>query len=708
MEEPERLRHTAWETAGVCAVAAVLSLLALRAGGWWSKGVVGGGDAWQNLWNIDHVQRALRGETPLFFSNRVWAPEGASLRAHTLSPVNSVPAAILASKVGLFAAYNTLVLFSFVLATATSYRLARHLGASVPGAAAGAFVFAFAPERMARATGHLNLLSIGWLPLALEGLLVASRETGRRRVAGILLGVLGLAALAYSDWYLALMGAISAGSFALFEVTRCPRERRGGVAVALGASGLLAILAVLPTALSLAREQGAGPMTGHDPNRYSASVTSLLVPSRVQLLSDLTPALTARERLTVWEGSNYLGFVPLVATLAVSMGRRRHREIDFALAAGAVSLVLSLGPKLWVFSRQLDVPLPYALFEKLMPPLRLGGAVARFQALAFLPLMLGTALAATCMLKAGRGARWAAAVAVCLLLVEYGPRDPGHSVWPFDPPDPVMAAISRSAVPGNVLDVDPGNLDMIHQLEHGRPQIFGCLSRAPAAQLRRRLEDPVLGAFLEPDRQVPALPRASVAALLRHRWGVAFVISPSFPEFEAKARALGLPEIGRSERGDRALAFGVPDDPLPPIKRVDFGKIAEDPVEALREGIIFDGLYGPEEVPLDGRREPGCWSMAAVSLLVPLTPGEYTLRVAAPRPVPPRIQIRWGTGRTVSQRIERTLEVTLHVAPEDRLSDGMVQFRLDVEPTYPEPGRHGRDLGVFLISMARRSPGEPR
>lgn len=666
---------------------------------------MGGGDAWNNLWNIDHVQRALRGETPLFFSNRVWAPEGASLRAHTLSPANSIPAAILASHVGLFAAYNTLVLFSFVLAAATSYRLARRLGASKAGAAVGALVFSFAPERMARATGHLNLLSIGWLPLALEGLLLASRETGRRRAAGIVLGALGLAALAYSDWYLALMGAMAAGSFALFEVARAPQARRGGVVFALGASALLAVLAVLPTGVDLLREQGARQMTGHDPNLYSTSVTSLVVPSRVQLLSDLTQALTARERLTVWEGSNYLGFVPLVATLVVSIGRRRQRDLDFALFAGAVSLILSFGPKLWVFSRQLNVPLPYALLEKALPPLRLGGAVARFQALAFLPLMLGTAFAATRLLRAERGARWTAAICGCLLLVEYAPRDPGHAVWPFDPPDPVMASISKSRVPGNVLDVDAGNLDMIHQLEHGRPQIFGCLSRTPWEPLKRRIQDPVLGAFLDRGRPMPALPRASVAALLRHRWNVAFVVSPSFPEFESKARALGLPEVGQSDRWDQAIVFSVPDDPLPPTEVVDFYRIARNPIEGIREGIMAEGLYGPETVVLDGRREPGCWSAGTVSLFAPLSPGDYTLRVAAPRPVPCRIRIRWGTGRAVSQRIDRTLEVALHIGPQDRLSDGMVKFSLNVAPTYREPGRHGRDLGVFLMSVIPRGSG---
>jgi len=700
MPAPKRPRHFATETALVSVLALLLALAALRAGAWWSRGVVGGGDAWQMLWSIDHVQRALRGEEPLFFSARVWAPEGASLRAHGLSLTNTVPAAVVASRFGLFAGYNIMVLFSFVLAAATSYRLARRLGASALGAALGALVFAFAPQRMARALGHLNLLSIGWIPLALEGLLLASRETGRRRIGGILLGAFGMAALAYSEWYLALMGAMTAASFALFECARAPRERRAGTAAAMALSGLVALAAVLPTAMALARESAAQKVTGHDPNCYSTSVTSLVIPSRVQLVSRLTPALTARERLTVEEGSNYLGFVPLVATLAVAFGRRRERELDFALVAGGISLVLSLGPALWVFSRPLDFPLPYSLLERVLPVLRLGGAAARFQALAFLPLALGTALWATRLLAAGRRALWIVAPATALLLVEFAPADPGHAVWPFDPPDPAMVAISSSGIPGNVLDVDPGNLNMIHQLQHGRPQIFGCISRTPPVPLARRLQDPILRTFLEPDRPAPALPRAAAAALLRHRWHVAFVISPSFPEFESKARALGFPEIVRSERGDRAVVFGVPDDPLPSIGRVDFEKVARG-VEGIPEGIVADGLHGPETPVLDSGEEPGCWSGRDVSLFAPLRPGDYRLRVAAPRPMPPRMTLRWGAGREVSVRVDRTLEVALPIARDDRLADGMVELEIRVTPTYREPGKNGRELGVFLISIAR-------
>jgi len=690
-------RRLAREAAAVCGAALLLALFALRAGPWWSRGVVGTGDAWQTLWNIDHVGRAFRGEEPFWSSPRVFAPEGASLRAHTLSPANTVPAALLASVAGLFTAYNTVLLLTFALAAGASYRLARRLGASPAGAALGALVFAFAPQRMARTLGHLNLLAIGWLPAALEGLLVASRGAGRRRAAGVLAGAAGLVLLAFSDWYLALMGALTAASFAAFEVARAPRPRRAGTAGALAAAGLLAFVMVFPAARALARETAG--LAGHDARAASASLTSLFIPSKSQVLFRVAPSLAAREGTTAEESGNYLGFVPLAALAAAAIGRRRERELDFALAAGAASLVLALGPVLRIFSSPTGIPLPYALLEKLIPALRLGGAVNRFQALAFLPLALGVAFAASRLLAEGR--RASVLAGTLLLAAEFAPADPGHSVWPFDPPDPAMAAIALSPAPGIVLDVDPGNLDMIHQLEHDRPQVLGCLSRTPPAALSRRLADPVIGPLLDESAPASGLSTAVAAAWLRHRWNVAFVLSPGFPEFERRARALGFPEIARSGRGDRAVVFRVPEEPVPDVEGVEFHDVAGNPPGGRKKGIFFEGLYGPERVPFGGPPEPGCWTRADVLLVVPLAPGSYRLRLGAPSDTRPAVAIRWGTHGADAGPFEGILEIPLPVGAGDRTPDGMVRVTMKVAPTLREERTGGRELGVYLVSLSK-------
>ncbi len=168
------------ESVAVSAGALAVTLALLRVRPDWARGVIGGLDAWQNLWNLAHVDRALRTGGPLFFSSEVWAPEGARLWAHTLSLTNAVPGALLSRWIGFPAAYNFLVVVAFVLAAVATYRLSRRLGMGIPGSALAGFVFAFAPQHAVRAAGHLNLLGSGWIPLALEGLVVAAREEGRR------------------------------------------------------------------------------------------------------------------------------------------------------------------------------------------------------------------------------------------------------------------------------------------------------------------------------------------------------------------------------------------------------------------------------------------------------------------------------------------------------------------------------------------------
>jgi hypothetical protein len=493
------------------------------------------------------------------------------------------------------------------------------------------------------------------------------------------------------------MGGLAAASFAAFEVARAPRPRRAGTALALGAAGLLALATVFPAARALARETAG--LAGHDARAAGASLTSLLVPSRVQLVSRLTPAATGRERTTPEEGGNYLGFVPLAALVWISCGRARERELDFALVAGAASLVLALGPVLRVFSTPTGIPLPYALLEKLVPALRLVGAVNRFQALAFLPLALGVAFAASRLLAGGR--RAAVLVGTLLLAAEFAPADPGHSVWPFDPPDPAMAAISGSPAPGIVLDIDPGNLDMIHQLQHGRPQVLGCLSRTPPAALSRRLADPVIGPLLDESTPASGLSPAVAGAWLRHRWNVAFVVSPGFPEFERRARALGFPEIATSDRGDRAVVFRVPEEPVPDVAGVDFHGVAGGPLGGRKKGIFFEGLYGPERVPFGGPPEPGCWTRGEVVLLVPLAPGSYRLRLGAPSDTRPTVAIRWGAREARVGPFEGISEVPLLVVGADRTPDGMVRIAMNVAPTLREDRKGGRELGVFLVSLSK-------
>ena len=140
----------------------------------------------------------------------------------------------------------------------------------------------------------------------------------------------------------------------------------------------------------------------------------------------------------------------------------RRREIDFALVAGGIALVLSLGPQPRVFDRLLDVPLPWSVLERIFPALDFGGCVNRFEALAFLPLALATALAFERLLARRTrtlGGSRPRGRAPSRGRVRAG--DPGVMESPFAKDDPALTAIARAGATeigedSVVLDVDPG------------------------------------------------------------------------------------------------------------------------------------------------------------------------------------------------------------------------------------------------------------
>jgi hypothetical protein len=543
------------ESVFVGGISTVIALLSLRVRPDWTRGVIGGGDAWSNLWNLHHIDRALQcGCTP-FFTDQLWAPEGTRLVSHTLSISSTVPGSLLGRVVGFPLAYNILVLGSFVLAAVTMYRLVRRLGVAPGPALVGALVFAFAPHRSARALGHLNLLGSGWIPLGLEGLLILSRGHGRRKFGGAALAIVAFAGLTLCDWYLTILGGLAAGSFAAFELWRtATRSRR----VLLGAFLLVAVLSVapaVPLAIELAQDSD-GSRGGHDAKWCSVALTSLVIPGRIQLISAFTRPLTERNHQSPVEAAAYLGLLPLACVVVcITPWRKRPRELDFALASGAVALVLSLGPYARVFDRLLEVPLPYALLERLVPPLRIGGCVNRFHLLVFLPLALATAFALDRLAARVRRPSALYVIVALLIAVEYAPMDPGVSTWPLTPPDPALRALSDSGIPGGVLDIDPGQDALIRQLQHQRPITFGWIARRPRMLFKARAADPVLGPLLDPSQSHTMLP-SEVALHLKRRWKVAFVVAPDWEPHRSRAARLGLPLFARD--GGRTVIYRVP------------------------------------------------------------------------------------------------------------------------------------------------------
>lgn len=93
-------------------------------------------------------------------------PTGTSLMAHTLAPFNGLMAIVLLKlEMSLNQAYNTIVIFSFVMTGVTTFWLAWRVTASYTGSLFAGAAFTFCHFHFAHAQNHLQMVGLEWLPL---------------------------------------------------------------------------------------------------------------------------------------------------------------------------------------------------------------------------------------------------------------------------------------------------------------------------------------------------------------------------------------------------------------------------------------------------------------------------------------------------------------------------------------------------------------
>ena len=140
-------------------------------------------DGWQNYWNLWWVRVALlEAHRQPFFTPELFHPTGVSLLFHTLNPFNGLVALPVQVAWGLLPAYNFVVLLSFTLGGLGAYLLAREVlgpGAKWLPAFVAGVIFTFAPFHFAHLLGHMQVISLEWIPFfALYILRVAQALAG--------------------------------------------------------------------------------------------------------------------------------------------------------------------------------------------------------------------------------------------------------------------------------------------------------------------------------------------------------------------------------------------------------------------------------------------------------------------------------------------------------------------------------------------------
>jgi len=507
--------------------------------------VPGGGDAWQHIWNLWWVKEALLNlHTNPYHTDLLYYPDGVSLYFHTLvltAGLIGIPLQLLG--LNLIATYNLILLSSFVLAGYGTYLLCYYLTGNRWASFVGGLVFAFSPYHFAHMFGHMNLVSLQWIPFYVLVLLKAIDANGRselritnyelrspavRRllptvnIRGLLLAV-GAGALlalnAYTDWLYAIFLVLLTAVIFAWRVL-LPSERRLMAAKGVGwveagarsvVFGLTFILLTAPILFPTLAEAGKGyaQQPPEETLFYSSDVVSAFMPNelhpiwgnavkqRVDAMPPYLPLKNPSERVL------FLGY-SVLALAAIGVWRlRRDRNVRFWGFTAVLMWVLSLGPLLQVAGKshftlfEVTVPLPYLLLFKL-PLFSIMRTPARLTVLVMLALAILVAFSLTSLLPAlsrrpvlSIRRTWSAQFAAAIVIPGVILFESLSAPFPMVPPGwsvPIYQQIAKEPGQFALLEIPlrPFGDYMAYQTIHGKPIIGGYLSRQPPYPLEEQ------------------------------------------------------------------------------------------------------------------------------------------------------------------------------------------------------------------------------
>jgi hypothetical protein len=557
-------------------------------------------DGWQNYWNLWWIKTALVEQihNP-YITNVLFYPTGVNLYFHTLNPFNGLLTLPIQLGVGLIPAYNAVVFFSWVMGGYGVYLLTLwvlekkvdlrpqrraeitpHPALRTPHSAAAflaGVIFTFSPFHMAHLLGHMQVMSLEWMPFYILYLLRAMAESRRQRASWVrsaLLAGLFLILTGLCDWYFVLYLFFFTVIAILWQWLIPQRSRdRQLEREALRAthpitnyqllisslspvfiSGALFLVVLSPILIPMLREATQFSFMvrpSADLYIFSASLIDFFVPNRLNPFF-LPASLTwiGNQVAPPSEHTISIGYTVLALTL-VAAWKDRRRSTLWLLSAGFF-LILALGPRIHLGNiTQADIPMAgtpgnewtlYAILNRIVPFMRISRSVSRYALMVELCLAVtaGLGLAALIHRRRSYVVVMLALLIGMLILAEFW-----VAPFPLGPPDTPAFYAQLRAMPDNgaVLNL-PMNYDrpgyLLYQTVHHKRLTVGYISRDDPRTLTERA--PVLQHFRHLGPDILDIDPILVGMTVLHDLGVSFVIEDRYkmPSGEERAYTEGL------------------------------------------------------------------------------------------------------------------------------------------------------------------------
>jgi len=562
--------------------------------------------SWLLGWDANRLRHGLHGfwDAPILFPSR----HTVAFSEHMLAIAAPI-APIIWLSANPILGYGVAFLLTYVIAGAGMYLLARELSGRRDAAFLAGLIFAFSPVR-ALHVSHLQVLSWGWMPIALWGLhryLSTSHRPAdvRRSTFALAVFVVAFIAQAFSNSYFLYYLAFAAGFVVVYGLTvgsARPTDRVHALGWLAAASAIILVCvgAVAWAYVSVRRQYGF--LRPYDDWAiFSANLRSYVsVPATVRLWGSWLRGDEFPERQL------FPGCVALTASAAAlwpGSGRRRAAFWYAALAAAA--LFLSLGPEPSAWSYRLLPSGPYLWLARIVPgmdgmrvPARLGVVVlmalsvlASLGVARVLAPLRGPARAVTIVLLGAAifAEGWAVPLRMAPFDASGRPADRGAYRWLARQP---LGAVIE--LPILEWAIAPTLTYQYATLAHGHPIVNGYSGYGSSLQ-------EFLGGDASP---LNDLDRMDDALQLLHAVGVRYILVHPGDYADAKAGADTVAAIrahpglaSEAFRSDEVVGFQLgeaeaPAAPLPAaaghrMRATDFHADASDAVDRL--SLAFDG-----------------------------------------------------------------------------------------------------------------------
>ena len=461
-------------------------------------------DSYIFMWNFWWTRRALASGHGLYWTDLLGYPHGASLALHSYALpycLLSLPVQWLVSGLpGLILAFNLIVLLSFVLTAAAVSVLAARVSRSYAAGLVAGVMVALAPFRSLN-VARLHLLATEFPAIYVLCWVVFMERPSRLRA--IALGV-SLALCVYSSPEYAIAAALFSALWLMYEWRSWYTPTVKGLRVGLGIASISCVILVSPLltaqASAIVRHEIRPVRTLDEVITWSPALASFFVPSRMHPVYGSLLSAAGEYGSPGLEGMRSETTIPLTmwVLVLVALTRMKRDRSTFWVIAGAVFLVLTLGPFLRLTgSWTTRVPLPYAALYAVLPLLRASRDPTRMLPMATLMLAIVAAFGVRACLARIRNRSVAAIVTVLFVatvVFESLTPAPTHATAG----QMVPAIYQRIAdTPGKfaVLDLRVEPLPLLAQTVHGKPITSGSISVPRAAVLgvpgaERDLRDP--------------------------------------------------------------------------------------------------------------------------------------------------------------------------------------------------------------------------